>query len=151
MTIVNALKDYIVGLRHVGYVVDDLDEALDNFRRVYGLQSADIQRIPETIDASTPTVFAFFRVADTEFELIQALSGDSRRQLTAVRSGNGGINHVAWQVSDLDTCIQLLATRGIGPGHVTPDGPLEYSRGRLLYLNPEHCGGLLIELMEAAH
>jgi len=103
-------------------------------------------REPEAGDA--PTLFAFVTVGDTEFELIQPVAEDFRIQLFGSPSGGAGINHVAWRVSDIDACMQLLAARGIGPGHVTPDGVVSFADRRLVYLDPGDTGGLLIELIE---
>ncbi len=145
MTIVKALKDYIIGLQHVGHVVADLEAAVDGFRKLYGAD--DVRYVPEKADVSTPTRFAFVTVGDVEFEIIQPVSEESRAMLLATPSGGAGINHVAWRVTDLDACLAVLADQGIGPGHVTPDGPVQYGEKRLVYLDPAACGGLLVELI----
>lgn len=148
MTIVKVLADHIMGLQHVGHVVRDLDAAVAAFCRLYGLTPSSVRYVPDMVDSDTPTRFAFVSVADTEFELIEPLSESFREILFGSQSGGAGINHVAWRVRDLDACLELLAELGIGPGHVTPDGPVAFKNRRLVYLDPSDCDGLLVELIE---
>ena len=148
MTIVKALKDYIIGLQHVGHIVQDLDAAVASFCRLYGLDENDVRRVPEIPDEDVPTLFAFVNVAGTEFELIQPQSAAARRVLLASSSGGGGINHVAWRVLDIDACVELLAGQQIRPGHVTPDGVVDTGRSRIIYLDPGDTDGVLIELVQ---
>ena len=142
------LRPYLVGLQHVGHVVADLEQAIETFARVYGVPTDEVRFVPERPDPAAPTRFAFVNVGGVEFELIEPRSKEARRLLLAPSSGGGGLNHVAWRVSDLDACLGLLAERGIGPGHVTPDGPVEFGNRRMVYLDPQECGGLLLELIE---
>jgi len=146
MTIEKTLAGFIVGLRHVGYVVTDLDAAVSRFHDVYG-DDVDVRRMPDQGSAAD-TLFAFVTIAGTEFELIQPVSACFRELLLAEPSGPAGINHVAWQVRDIDACLVALAERGIRPGHVTPDGIVAFADRRLVYLDPADTGGLLIELIE---
>ena len=148
MTIVKALRDYIIGLQHVGHVVENLDDAVAEFCRLYGVDAGDVRYVPEVPDEQTPARFAFVTVADAEFELIEPVSDEFRATLLGAPSGGAGINHVAWRVSDLDACMAVLAEQGIGPGYVTPDGPVSTGTSRIVYLNPDDCGGLFVELIE---
>ena len=148
MTIVNALADQIIGLQHVGHVVEDLDEAIRGFTRLYGLPDGAVRRYPEVFDGSEPTLFAFITVGDTEFELIQPQSADAKAMLLASPRAGGGINHVAWRVRDIDACVRLLDEIGIRPGYVTPNGVVDTGRSKMVYLDPETTDGLLVELVE---
>jgi len=74
------LKDFITGLAHVGHIVTDMDAALANFKRIYGVSDEDI-RIPENpAGVEVMTHFAFVTVAGTEFELIEPVSDYLPRQ-----------------------------------------------------------------------
>jgi len=148
MSIKKTLEDYIIGLQHIGHIVEDLDEAVNHFVMIYGIDANDIRRVPELPSDDTQALFAFVSVAGAEFELIQPLSESSKNELSAVPSGGAGINHVAWRVSDIVACVQLLEDRGIRPGHVTPAGIVSFGSKKMVYLNPLDCGGLLVELIE---
>ena len=96
----------------------------------------------------TPTRFAFFTVGDLEFELIEPRSPEFRQKLLSMPSGGAGINHVAWRVKDIESAVARLAEEGIEPGHVTPQGIVEIGDKKMVYLDPETTGGLVIELIE---
>ena len=106
-----------------------------------------VRRLPDNPE-DADTLFAFLTIAGTEFELIQPVSERFRHTLSATRSGAAGINHVAWKVSDIDACMRLLGDAGIGAGHVTPDGIVEFKDIKLVYLDPADTDGMLVELIE---
>jgi catechol 2,3-dioxygenase-like lactoylglutathione lyase family enzyme len=141
------LKDYIVDSVHVGFVVPNLDEAVANARRVYGLDEQAFRYEPPP-GVEAPTRFAFFTVGGLEFEYIEPTAEPFRKMLLDAPSGGAGINHVAWQVSDIDGAVAALAERGIRPGHVTPGGVISIGPKRMVYLDPATTGGLVIELLE---
>lgn len=148
MAIRKTLKDYIVGLQHIGHIVADLDEAIASFVALYGIDERNIRREPKTPGPEVATLFAFVSIGRTEFELIQPVAPEFRDILLKSPSGGGGINHVAWRVSDIEACVRLLADQGIRPGHVTPDGIVTFRSRKLVYLDPVDTRGLLIELIE---
>ena len=106
---------------------------------------------------NVPARFALIKVKDMEFELIQPISAHFKQLLlTPGASGSAGINHVAWQVKDIEGAMQLLASHGIKPGHVTPDGVITMTKTstsakKMVYLDPATTGGLLVELIEVIH
>jgi methylmalonyl-CoA/ethylmalonyl-CoA epimerase len=148
LTKIKNLADQIIGLQHIGHIVDDLDTSVDAFRRLYGLDDSAVRRVPAIADGSEATLFAFVTVGDTEFELIEPRSPEARAQLGTSPRGGAGINHVAWRVRDIDACVDRLAALGIGPGHVTPGGVVDTGRSKIVYLDPADTDGLLVELVE---
>ena len=141
------LKDYILGPAHVGFVVEDLEAALADARRFYGVSKSDISRLPAPGEEAE-TRFAFFEVGGLQFEYIQPCSDAFRAQLLSPPSGGGGINHLAWRVRDIHGAVEALSREGIVPGYVTPDGVVSLGRKLMVYLDPESTGGLLVELIE---
>ncbi len=141
------LKGYIVAPAHIGFVVEDLDSAIEQVCRLYGLSSNAIRYEP-ALGREAPTRFAFFSVGDLEFEYIEPCDEHFREQLFASPSGGGGINHVAWKVKDIDGAVKLLASHGVIPGYVTPDGVVAIGSKRMVYLDPATTGGHLVELIE---
>jgi 4-hydroxyphenylpyruvate dioxygenase-like putative hemolysin len=87
-------------------------------------------------------------VGALEFEYIQPLEEPYLSMLFGMPSGGAGINHVAWKVSDVHAALDALREIGIQPGHVTPDGVIDIGRKRMVYLDPETTGGLVIELIQ---
>ena len=143
------LKDRIIAAAHVGFVVPSLDEAVANAARVYGLAAEEVSYHPAPGESAL-TRFAFFRVGGLEFELIEPCSEQFRELLLGMPSGGAGINHVAWRVDDIEAAVALLATNGIRPGPVTPDGIIAIGPKKMVYLDPATTGGLVIELIEYA-
>jgi catechol 2,3-dioxygenase-like lactoylglutathione lyase family enzyme len=141
------LKDFIIGLAHVGHIVENRELALENFKRVYGVGDADI-RIPPDPPGELQTKFAFVSVQGVEFELIEPVSAFFKELLFAMPSGLAGINHVAYLVDDIEAAAQALAGQDIRPGHVTPNGVVDFGPKKILYLDPADTGGLVIELIE---
>ena len=142
-----ALEDYILGPAHVGFVVDDLDQAVANACRVYGISESTVRYEPPP-GVHAPTRFAFFSAGSLEFEYIQPLEEPFVSMLLAMPSGGAGINHVAWRVSDIEAAVAALAEIGVCPGHVTPDGVIDIGPKRMVYLDPATTGGLVIELIQ---
>ena len=141
------LQDRIMGVAHVGFIVPSLEGALADFDRVYGLS-------PQTVEIQPPagedalTRFAFFTIGGLQFELIEPVSAQFKEQLLGMPSGGAGINHLAWRVDHIDAAVALLAARDIHPGHVTPAGVVTIGARKMVYLDPETTGGLVIELIE---
>ena len=147
-TIKTTLKDFIVGLAHIGHIVTDMDAAINNFKRVYGVTDEDIRIPPSPAGMEVMTNFAFITVAGTEFELVEPVSQYFKDILLPMPSGMAGINHVAYLVEDIDGAVAVLEKNGIKPGHVTPGGVVDFGEKKLCYLDPETTGGLVIELIE---
>ena len=141
------LKDHILGPAHVGFVVSCLEEAVANAAHVYGLREEDISYQPPPEEEALSR-FAFFSVGGLEFELIEPCSEYFQNILLAMPSGGAGINHMAWRVDNIDAAVLLLASRGILPGHVTPEGIVTIGPKKMVYLDPATTGGLVIELIE---
>ena len=141
------LQDYIQGPAHIGFIVPDLEAALAEVMRVYGLERDAISLQP-TPGEEAATRFAFFSVGGLQFEYIEPCSDYFREILLGMPSGGGGINHVAWRVTDIETCLGRLLEHGILPGHVTPEGVVMIGANKMVYLDPATTGGQVIELIE---
>ncbi|MCB1688681.1 MAG: VOC family protein [Halioglobus sp.] len=141
------LADHILGPAHVGFIVPDLEKAVADACAVYGIAPERVHYHPER-GTEGPTLFAFFNVAGLEFEYIEPREDHFRELLFTMPSGGGGINHVAWRVRDMDGALERLHSRGIVPGHVTPDGVVSFGGKKMVYLDPATTGGLVIELIE---
>lgn len=147
MSLPGGLNGHILGLAHVGYIVEDLTVAVSNMQRVYGLSDDQVKVLPpQGQDAETR--FAFLSINGHDIELIEPVSEHFKTVLLGMPSGSAGINHLAYEVDDIDAAMASLAGQGIRPGHVTPDGVIDIGPRKLVYLNPADTGGLVIELLE---
>jgi methylmalonyl-CoA/ethylmalonyl-CoA epimerase len=92
---------------HIGVVVDDLDDAArllgDGFglERVSSVERDDLRLM-------------FFRCGDVSIEILEMLDPELRRE----RLGEGTrarIEHIAFEVADLDRALTALAALGVEP------------------------------------
>lgn len=149
-SIEQTLSSQIIGLAHAGFIVNDLMASIASFKHIYGVTDQHILVFPE-FDVTGPelqTRFAFITINDTDIELIQPLNGNFKELVNSAPCGGGGINHLAWQVKDLDRCVAILAKINIKPGYVTPTGVIDTGAKKMVYLDPGTTDGLYIELIE---
>jgi catechol 2,3-dioxygenase-like lactoylglutathione lyase family enzyme len=143
---VGSVSDYIIGLRHVGVVTENLQATVARLQQVFGIADAEITIIPGE-DEPAETRFAFFSIGGTPYEVIEPVSEHFREILL---NSNRGANHVCYTVSDLEAAVAAMAARGVRPGHVTPDGIVDAPGFKMAYFDPRDTAGLLIEFVESS-
>ena len=126
-----ALIDHIESLAHVGYIVEDLREAVASFQRIYGFDDSAYFITPPW-DEEAMTRFAFIDLNGTQVELIEPISDFFKDILLNSPMGGGGINHMAYIVKDIQAAMDTLAEHGIKPGFVTPDGVVDLGHKKML-------------------
>lgn len=131
-------------LRHVGYITHDLDKSVSMFKKFFDLTDADI-RTMSADDTGGAGAFAFVKIGGTELELIQPIS-DFFKEMTG--DPPAGINHIAFQVKDVEAEVKALEEKGIHLGYITKDGIFDTGKTKLAYLDPNDTDGMLIELVE---
>lgn len=144
MTLPSSVSQYLRGLRHVGLVTEDLEALVARLQAVFGIADGEVVRVPPPGEPAE-TRFAFLAIGGVPYEIIEPVAPRFRELLLARAPG---INHVCYNVDDLDAAIAAMAAAGVRLGHVTPDGILEMPHARMAYFNPEDTAGLLIELVE---
>jgi hypothetical protein len=109
-------------LRHVGYVVEDLDSSVEMFRKLFALDEADIRYVTPD-ETGGQVAFAFISLGGIELEIIQPLT-------------------------DIEQVLARMEKKGVRLGYITPDGVFDTGTKKIAYLNPQDTGGNLIELVE---
>lgn len=126
-------------VNHLGILVEDLDEAVRSFTENLGLSLDHVERYGEELD------IAFLPCGETLVELIKPLTGEGWNA-EYLREQGPGIQHVAFEVEDLETALEELKSRGVDP---MGDAPLPGAGGmRIAFLDPRAFGGILVELCE---
>jgi methylmalonyl-CoA/ethylmalonyl-CoA epimerase len=126
-------------INHLGVVVADLDAAIEGFRDVLGLPLEKTEVYADVLD------IAFLPCGDTQVELIhpRVASGPAAAYL---RDHGPGIQHVAFEVDDLEAALAELRERGVG---VVGDAPRPGADGTVIaFLDPRSFGGILVELCQ---
>jgi methylmalonyl-CoA/ethylmalonyl-CoA epimerase len=138
-----------IGLRridHVGIAVADLDEAIEFYGRVFGMQCVhqetnEEQGVREAMLAVGPTA------AGGCLQLLAPLTPESTIAKFLDRSGPG-VQQVAYTVEDVDATCAALRARGVRLLYETPRRGTANSR--INFVHPKDAGGVLVELVEPA-
>ena len=124
---------------HLGIIVGDLDDAVRSFTEHLGLRLDHIEQYGDELD------IAFLPCGETLVELIKPRT-DQGSNADYLRQHGPGIQHVAFEVDDLDAALAELSERGVKPW---ADAPMPGAGGmRIAFLDPQAFGGILVELCE---
>jgi methylmalonyl-CoA epimerase len=94
------------GIHHVGVAVDDLDEALVTYERLFGGCVERRTRVDEQgVEAAS------VRVGESRVELLAALGDDTPVGRFLSKRGPG-MHHVAYEVADIRAALAGLADAG---------------------------------------
>jgi methylmalonyl-CoA/ethylmalonyl-CoA epimerase len=128
------------GIHHLGVAVEDLDEALGTYERLFG---ARLER-RETLD-NQGVEAAALRVGDSRVELVAALGDDTPVGRFLIKRGPG-MHHVAYDVDDLPEALDELAEKGAEVIDVEPHAGLY---GPAAFVHPESVHGVLVEVVSS--
>jgi len=93
-------------IHHLGVAVDDLDEALDTYERLFGAELEQRELVPDQgVEA------AAVRVGASRVELLASLGADTPVGRFLAKRGPG-MHHVAYEVDDLRSTLAHLADEG---------------------------------------
>ena len=126
------------GVLHIGIVVDDLEQSLREWQRVFGVSVGDRWQ------SDVGVKVAFLDVAGTRLELVE-YTGPIVERFGPVLARREGVHHVCFAVDDLDAALGAVRARGL---RVVPGFPLEGAHGRIAFLEPEPTTGLVTELCQ---
>ena len=129
---------------HVGIAVPDLDEAKAFYRRAFGLEV-----VHEEVNEEQGVREAMLAVGDSGscIQLLAPLNADSTIAKFLDRSGPG-IQQVAYGVDDVEATAAALREAGVRVLYETAKRGTAGSK--VNFCHPKDCGGVLIELVEAA-
>jgi methylmalonyl-CoA/ethylmalonyl-CoA epimerase len=126
-------------VNHLGIIVEDLEEAVQSFTERLGLTLDHIEPYGDELE------IAFLPCGDTLVELIEPRT-DAGSNADYLKENGPGIQHVAFEVDDLEAALAELAERGVRP---LGDAPMPGAGGtRIAFLEPQAFGGILVELCE---
>ena len=127
------------GIHHLGVAVEDLDEALDTYERLFGAELEHRERVPEQgVEA------AAVRVGESRVELLASLGADTPVGKFLAKRGPG-MHHVAYEVDDLRATLAHLSEAGAELIDAEP------RRGlfglEVAFVHPESVHGVLAEVV----
>jgi methylmalonyl-CoA epimerase len=127
---------------HVGIAVDDLEAAVERYRRSFGIDPVHRERVQ---DQGVEEVL--FAVGTSYIQLLGALGPDTPVG-RFLRSRGPGIHHVAYRVDDIAAALDHLRAQGV---RLIDEAPRPGSRGTTIaFVHPNGMGGVLVELVQEA-
>lgn len=129
-------------IAHIGIAVKNLDHALPFYTDSMGLTLEDVQEV-----ASEAVKVAFLKIGDSRLELLEPLNDSSPIQKFIDKKGEG-IHHIALEVEDLTTRLNLLKTQGIQLINNEPKQGAHNSQ--IAFIHPKATSGVLFELCQHA-
>lgn len=128
---------------HVGVAVDDLDEAVALYTERLGMPVEHRETIEEQgIEA------VLVGVGEGHIELLRPLAAETPVGRFLDRNGPG-LHHVAYGTNDIQSALDAARAAGL---RLIDEGPRTGIRNsRVAFLHPKSTGGVLTELVEAAH
>jgi methylmalonyl-CoA/ethylmalonyl-CoA epimerase len=126
-------------VNHLGVIVEDMDAAIEGFRDRLGLPLAKTEVYADILD------IAFLPCGDTQVELICPREHDDPAA-RYLREHGPGIQHVAFEVEDLEAALAELAERGVEPLGEAPRPGADDTI--IAFLDPRRFGGILVELCQ---
>jgi len=128
-------------LRHIGVMVEDFDRAIEKFKG-FGLCCAEIKE-----DKPLDLRIGFLSIGDASLEVLYHSKPDPGvdRISGVVRGQKGALNHLCFEVDDLDETIRDFQQSG---AKLIEGCPRPGAHGRIAFFYPETTAGVLIELCE---
>jgi methylmalonyl-CoA/ethylmalonyl-CoA epimerase len=128
---------------HVGIAVEDLDAGIALYEEQFGMALAH-REVVEAFGVEA----VLLDVGESHIELLKPTSGDSGVAKFLARNGPG-MHHVAYGTDDIDAALD--AVRAAGMELIDQEARTGIRNSRVAFLHPKSTGGVLTELVEAAH
>jgi len=140
-------------VRQAGYVVNDIEAAMDYWSRVLGIgpwfYNPRVPIVNYTYHGKPYEVHNSVALANSgplQLELIQTRNDAPSMYRDFLQSGRTGLQHVAYWTESFDNDLARLEARGL---KVAMGGEVG-ERGRFVYFDTEYHPGTVIELSEVA-
>ena len=130
----------LIDIDHVGIAVPDLEAAVEDYRRLLGLEPSHRERVD---DQGGEVVLC--AVGASHGQLLGALGPDTPVGRSLASRGPG-LHHIAYRVDDLATALAHLRAEG---AQLVDEAPRPGSRNTLIaFVHPRSMGGVLVELVQ---
>lgn len=127
---------------HVGIAVEDLDAAVERYRRSFGLEPVHRERV-ETQGVEE----VLFALGASSIQLLGSL-GPQTPVGRFLRKRGPGLHHVAYRVAGIEESLSRLRDEGV---RLIDETPRPGSRGTTIaFVHPSGMGGVLVELVQEA-
>jgi len=130
----------ILKINHLGIAVNSIEESRNFWEGILGLSFEGT----ETVEEQKVTT-AFLPIGESEVELLESTAPDGPVAKYIEKKGEG-IQHVAFQVENLEAALAELKEKGI---RLIDEKPRKGAGGAMIaFLHPKSTNGVLVELCE---
>jgi methylmalonyl-CoA/ethylmalonyl-CoA epimerase len=128
-------------IHHLGVAVEDLDEAVTTYERLFGAELEHRDRVDEQgVEAAS------LRVGESRVELLASLGAETPVGKFLAKRGPG-MHHVAYEVDDLRSTLTALADEG---AELIDPQPRRGLFGlEVAFVHPDSVHGVLAELVSS--
>ena len=127
-------------IEHVGVVVRDLEKSRALWEGVFGITLHSFEH-----HAGKPHKIAIYPVGESMVELISGTTPDSKHA-KMIAEGKGGLNHICFEVEDIDEALAELKAKGIPLLDQVPR--IGHAGCRIAFIDPSATENCLIELAQ---
>ncbi|MGZ5152334.1 MAG: VOC family protein, partial [Burkholderiales bacterium] len=124
-------------IEHVGVVVRNLEASKRLWEDCFGIPLGGIEHTP-----GRPHKLALYPVGESMVELLAGIEPDSKFAKMC-DEGKAGINHICFEVEDIDGALIELKAKGVKLRDETPR--IGHGGARIAFLDPASTGNVLIE------
>lgn len=125
-------------IEHVGVIVKDVEASRKLWEECFGIPLGSVEANPNRR-------LALYPVGESMVELIAGTTPDSRHA-RMVAEGKGGLNHICFEVENIDEALAELKAKGIPLIDQVPR--IGHAGCRIAFLDPSATENCLIELAE---
>ena len=124
-------------ISHIGVAVRDVEQAIELYGSVFGLEVPLFQELAEM-------KVCMVKIGDSHIELMQPTTTEGLLARFMERRGEG-IHHICFEVDDIEKEIGSLSAKGV---ELIDKQPLQGIEGLVAFLHPRRTNGVLIELVQ---
>lgn len=127
-------------IEHIALAVSDLDEAIEHYRDVWGLEVSHRERVEDQGIEE-----AMLPLGDASLQLLGATGPDTTVGRFLDKRGEG-LHHIAYEVDDLEATLADLERKGVA---LIDHEPRRGGRGHMVaFVHPSANHGVLVELIQ---
>jgi methylmalonyl-CoA epimerase len=123
---------------HLGIAVNNLEEAREFYRSVFGVESGE-----PMLGGNGDLLASMIKLGDTTLELLQPL-GDQGPVAKFLNRHGEGIHHVCYVVDDINAEVEALKNKGME----IVGSPKPGAEGMSVFLHPRGTHGVMTELVQ---
>jgi methylmalonyl-CoA/ethylmalonyl-CoA epimerase len=125
---------------HIGIAVDSIEKWVGYYKDVLGLEYKGSEEVAEQ-----KVRVAFFKIGESQIELLEPTSNDSPIAKFLEKRG-GGIHHIAVLVDDIEAA--LARHHEAGARLIDSEPRVGAHNMRIAFIHPKTSGGVLMELCQ---